>query len=175
MDLKEALLEEHSKAQCDKIVAYINGDRQKFARLMKLFLEGEYRITQRAGWPLSYCIIDHPDLVKPYYGKLLKYLSQRDAHPAVLRNITRLFQHTDIPKRYHGQLMDLCFFFIASGETPVAIRAFSLTILEKMLHSYPEIAQELQLIIEENFNRSTAAFKSRANKVLKEIRRLKAK
>jgi hypothetical protein len=53
MDLLAALTEEHSKAQCNKIVAYIGNDKKKFAELMKLFFEGEYRITQRAAWPMS--------------------------------------------------------------------------------------------------------------------------
>ena len=68
MDLKEALLEEHSKKQCNAIVEYVGNDAKKFAALMELFLHGEYRITQRAGWPLSDCVRRHPALAEPYYN-----------------------------------------------------------------------------------------------------------
>ena len=52
MNLREALLKEHSKKQMLKIVKYIGNDQQRFDELMKLFLESEYRITQRAAWPV---------------------------------------------------------------------------------------------------------------------------
>ena len=39
MDIRQALLEEHSKAQCRKIVNYIGSDKQKFEELMKDFLQ----------------------------------------------------------------------------------------------------------------------------------------
>jgi hypothetical protein len=52
MDLLKLLRAEHSKKQTDRIVDYIGADKDRFALLMKLFLQGEYRITQRAAWPL---------------------------------------------------------------------------------------------------------------------------
>jgi len=39
MDIREALLVEHSKAQCKKIVDYIGADKKKFAEFMRLFWE----------------------------------------------------------------------------------------------------------------------------------------
>ena len=70
MDLESALREERSKAQCNKIVAYIGSDKKKFAELMKIFFEGEYRVTQRAAWPMSYCVRKHPELITPYFQKV---------------------------------------------------------------------------------------------------------
>ncbi|MBS1670911.1 MAG: hypothetical protein JST94_05595 [Bacteroidetes bacterium] len=62
--------------------------------------------------------------------------------------------------------MNACFNFIETPATPVAIKAFSLTILQKLSLQYPEIKQELKLIIEERWEHETAAFKSRARKIL---------
>ena len=39
MNLKEEILKEHSKKQCDAIVKYIGNDKKRFAELMKLFLK----------------------------------------------------------------------------------------------------------------------------------------
>jgi len=55
MDIREALLAEHSKRQTMKIVRYINGDPARFAELMKLFLGDTYRLSQRAAWAVNYC------------------------------------------------------------------------------------------------------------------------
>lgn len=167
MDIQQAILKEHSKAQCNKIVKYIGADRKKFAELMQIFFQGGYRATQRAAWPLSYCANNHPDLVTPYLGKLVALLEKPGVHNAVKRNITRLLQNVQIPVKYHGKVMTTCFKFIADVDTPVAIKAFSLTLLDNLSRLYPEIAKELKLIIEERWNNESPAFKSRARKILK--------
>ena len=65
MDIREALLEEHSKSQRNKIVKYIGTDKKKFAELMRVFFGNENRMTQRAAWPLSYSVAEHPELITP--------------------------------------------------------------------------------------------------------------
>ena len=166
MDLLAALTEEHSKAQCNKIVAYIGNDKKKFAELMKLFFEGEYRITQRAAWPMSYCVRKHPQLINPYFKKLLDKLANPKEGDAVLRNTVRLLQDVEVPEKFHGKLMTLCFDFIQTNETAVAIKAFSLTILKNLSKKYPDIIPEVKTIIEERWDNETAAFRARAKKFL---------
>src|ERR1700704_2181243 len=109
MDLLAALAKEHSKQQCDRIVKYIGDDAKKFAVLMNLFFKGEYRITQRAAWPMSYCVRAHPELIKPYFKPLLDNLGRKDLHVAVARNTLRLLQDVTIPKKFQGRVMNACF------------------------------------------------------------------
>jgi hypothetical protein len=169
MNIKDLLIAEHSKKQTDRIVKYIGADAGRFAVLMKLFFAGEYRITQRAAWPMSYCIQNHPELTKPYFKKLLDFLQKPGVHNAVARNTLRLLQDIDIPEKYQGQLMSICFDYIQDIKTPAAVKAFSLTILENFSKKYPEILPELKTIIEERWPHETSAFKSRAKKILKTI------
>ncbi len=168
MNLKETILQEHSKKHCDKIVHYIGNNKERFAKLMILFFKGEYRVTQRAAWPMSYCVKNHPELIKPYFKKLLDNLKKKNLHDAVLRNTVRLLQEVEIPKKYHGRLMSICFDFIQSNELPAAVKAFSLSILQKLSQQYTEIVPELKLIIEERWEHETAAFRSRGKKILKQ-------
>ena len=63
--------------------------------------------------------------------------------------------------------MDICFHYLSSPNEPVAIKAFSLTILQNLSKQYPEIKNEIKLIIEERWEHETAAFHSRAKKFLK--------
>jgi len=53
MNLRSEILAEHSKAQAAKIVEWIGDSQQRFDELVKLFLHDEYKVMQRAGWPLS--------------------------------------------------------------------------------------------------------------------------
>jgi hypothetical protein len=167
MDLLKLLRAEHSKKQTDRIVVYIGGDKERFAVLMELFFKGEYRITQRAAWPLSYCVRHHPELITPYYRELLDNLGRKDIHAAVARNTVRLLQDVSIPRRWHGRVMSICFDFVADPETPIAVKVFSMTILANLSHDYPEIRGELKAVIESQWDQSTPAFRSRASKILK--------
>ena len=169
MNIRTALLKEHSKKQCDAIVQHVGKDPVRFAELMKCFFEGEYRVTQRAGWPMSYCVEKYPDLIKPYFKKLLSNLTRPDLHDAIPRNTVRLLQHVEIPEKFHGQVMDICFRYISSPAEAVAIKAFSITVLQNLAKKYPEIINEIKLIIEERWDHETIAFKTRAKKLLKEL------
>lgn len=167
MDLLQLLRAEHSKKQTDRIVDYIDADKKRFAQLIELFFKGEYRITQRAAWPLSYCVRRHPGLIVPFFKRLLDNLERKDIHVAVIRNTVRLLQDVSIPRRFQGRVMNTCFEFIQKPETPIAVKVFSLTILSNLSIDYPEIRGELKVIIEEQWERATPAFRSRARKMLK--------
>jgi len=167
MDLHETILTEHSKANCNKIVSWVGNSQPRFDELFDLFLNSEYRVNQRAAWPLSYCVIDHPHFIKKHFSQLIKNLHKPGIHDSVKRNSVRLLQHINIPKKFHGEVMDLCLHYVSSPEEPVAIKAFSLTILQNLSQEYPEIKNELKLIIEDRWPHETAAFRSRAKKFLK--------
>lgn len=166
MNLREAILAEHSKTQTGKIVAWIGHSPKRFDQLMQLFLFDEDLVRQRAGWPLSYCVEKHPQLIHKHFGKLVKNLQKKDLHDAVKRNTLRMLQEIEIPKRYHGPLMNTCFTYIESPAEAVAIKGFSLAVVEKLLPFYPDIKNELKLIIRERWDHETPAFHSRARKIL---------
>jgi hypothetical protein len=167
MDLRETILGEHSKANCTKIVNWVGHSQKRFDELFKLFLKSEYRINQRAAWPLSYCVIDHPAFIPKHFSTLIKNLHKPGIHDSVKRNTVRLLQHIDIPKKFQGDIMDICFRYISSPDEPVAIKAFSLSILQNLSKLYPEIKNEVRLIIEERWEHESAAFRSRAKKFMK--------
>jgi hypothetical protein len=169
MNIKAALLKAHSKKQCSKIVKWVGHDQKRFDELFYLFLHDEYRVIQRAGWPISYCVEDHPDFIQKHFPRLLKNVEKKGIHDAVKRNTVRLLQYVDIPKKFHGQVMDLCFKYISSHTEAVAIKAFSITVLHKLAKQYPEIVNEIKLIFEERWDHETIAFKTRARKLLKEM------
>ena len=169
MDLQQALLTEHSKANCNKIVKWVGHSQKRFDELFYLFLNSEYRINQRAAWPLSYCVIDHPNFISKHFSSLVKNLHKPAIHDSVKRNTVRLLQHINIPKKFHGEIMDICFQYISSPDEPVAIKAFSLSILQNLSKHYPEIKNEIRLVIEERWPYETAAFHSRARKFLKTL------
>lgn len=167
MNLRETILAEHSKANCNKIVNWVGDSQERFDELFNLFLNSEFRVNQRAAWPISYCVINYPKLISRHFSRLIRNLHKPILHDSIKRNTVRLLQHIDIPEKFHGEIMDLCFHYISSPTEAVAIKAFSLSILQNLSKQYPEIRNEVKLIIEERWEYETAAFRSRAKKFLK--------
>ncbi len=168
MNLREEILKEHSKAQCTKIVQWVGNSQQRFNELFSLFLNDGYRVTQRAAWPVSYCVADHPVFIKTNFSKLLKNLQKPNLHDSIKRNSIRLLQHVHIPEKYQGEVMNICFQYVENPAEAVAIKAFSLTVLGNLAKKYPEILPEVKLLIEDQLPHQTAAFKSRAKVFLKQ-------
>jgi hypothetical protein len=166
MNIRQALLEDHSKRHTGTIAAYTGNDTERFGVLMSLFTGGETRLVQRSAWVLSYVIRKHPSLLTPYLAQTIDLLKTPGLPTAVPRNILRVLQDIPLPESVHEPLMDACFRFIADPAAPIAVKAFSLTVLDNLSRTYPEIRGELVTTVQERLPYETAAFRSRARKVL---------
>ena len=172
MDIKEALLEEHSKRQALLIKNYIGKDTQRFAQLMDLFFSEEWRINQRAAYSMNFCVEAYPELVTPYLEELIYNLEKEGNHDAVKRNTVRILQNIDLPEPLLGPAADVCFRLLNNPNEAVAIRVFSMQVLYNICLKEPDLANELMLIIEEYLPYSTAGFKSRGKKILQKLDKL---
>ena len=168
-NLRNEILKEHSKAQCSRIVKWVGDKQLRFDELFNLFLNDEYRVVQRSAWPVSYCVVAHPRFINKHWTALIKNLKKTDIHDAVKRNSIRLLQDMQVPKKYQGEIMNICFKFLETPSEALAVKVFSLTVLGNLARSYPEIIPELKLLIEDQLPHQTAGFKSRAKKVLQQI------
>lgn len=169
MKLKNQLLLEHSKANADLIKEWIGTDEDRFALLVRLFLENEYRVSQRAAMVLGHIHDSFPFLLQPFLPQIIKHLRQPDIHDAVKRNIVRILQNVEIPKEHHGEVADVCFTWLEDPNIAVAIRVFSMSVLWNICQEVPELMPELKATIEDWLDYGSAGFKSRGKKVLKMI------
>ena len=169
MELRSEILKEHSKVQCNRIVKWVGSSQPRFDALFKLFLHDEYRVVQRAAWPVSYCVIAHPKFIEKHWGKLVKNLANPDLPDAVKRNAVRFLQDIEIPEKYHGKILNICFGFLESPSEPLAVKAFSMSVLGNLAKYYPGIIPELKLIVEDQVPHQSIGFKTRARKVFKQI------
>ena len=169
MKIIEVLKKGHSKAITSKIVEYVGHNRLRFRELVSVFLAGPYRITQRAAWPLSMCVIDHPNLIKPHLKAIIKFLDEPGIHDAVKRNTVRLLQFIEIPTSLQGKVVDVCFGFLTNPKEPIAVRVFSMTVLGNLARLHPELKNELRVYIEDHLPYEGPAFRSRGTKLLKSL------
>ena len=169
MNLIDQLQKEHSRKNCDEIVDWVGSHVDRFNQLFQIFLLNDYRLEQRAAWPVSYCVLKHPDFIKNHFTELLKKMKSTGVHDAIKRNGVRLLQDVEIPGKYEGEIIEMCFSFILSPTEAIAIKAFSISVLSKLADKYPELQGELKIAIEDQIGHQTAAFKSRGEKALKKM------
>lgn len=166
MNLREAILKEHSRVHTLELTRWIGNKPERIALLMQLFMEDEYRVVQRAAWIVSYVARAQPALMAPYLPRLVQRLQDPDVHIAVKRNALRIFQEIAVPEALHSDLMNACFDAVADPKEAIAVRAFALGILGKLSLIYPELKNEIDLLIEDELGRApTAAFRSKARQV----------
>ena len=172
MNIREAILAEHSKAQAEKITAWIGHSASRFKTLMQLFLNDEYRVVQRAAWIVSMVAERHPDLIEPYLEEMVERLTLSGQHPAVRRNVVRVLDYMDeIPESVHGPVMNACFDFAADPKEAIAVRAFSITVLGKLARIYPDMIPELKTVLEDMLSHDpTPALVVRVKRVFKELK-----
>jgi hypothetical protein len=174
MDIRQALLVEHSKAQTMLIAQTIGDNETQFAHLMELFLKDEYRITQRAAWVVNEIAEKHPHLIQPYLEPMLHNLLNNKVHDAVARNsikilcsLPNLEKQTD---EVIGLAVDICFRYLEGSSVAVAIKAYSMIALEILCRREPDLKSELALLIEEQMPHQTPAFTGLGKKILKQLK-----
>jgi hypothetical protein len=169
MDLESEILKGHSKRQVVKIAGWIGCNQSRFKQLMELFLNGEPIVTQRSAWIVGYCGEKYPELITPWLPAMLKKMQEKDVHCAVKRNVTRTLQYIEIPPKYLGKVVTICFNELADPSSPIAVRAFSMYVLAKIAKDQPGIINELKLTIEQMLPHATAGLHACSRKVLKQL------
>jgi len=141
--------------------------------LFHLFCSNEYRVAQRAAYAVMICADENPGIIVPFLGKMLKNLQREDLHDAVIRNTVRVMQNIEIPAQHQGAVAQTCFDLLNDRSRPIAIRVFAMTVIFNLSKLYPELRQELRLIIESELDEEVKpAFKSRGIKILKALHKL---
>ena len=167
-EIKSLVEEKHSKEQKDKIVAIVLSDKAYFTALMKCFLHGEYRVCQRAAYPLLDLVKAQPDWFKPYFKKILVKLDDKNNHPAILRNSVRILVEVEVPKNLEMQFLDKAIMYIMDNNLPVAIRAFAITLAGNITKAHPELYEEVKMVVQDQMEYpQKPAFRFRANRLLK--------
>lgn len=170
--LNEQLQLEHSKRQTLRLAGWIGQDHDRLAALLEIFLGKNNLLSQRAAWVLStWAEQAPPHMLDLWLPQMVAKLREPHIHDAVKRNVVRILQHIEIPDDLIDELADSCFGFLADQKEAVAVRVFSMTVLEKICRKIPELQPELRLLLEEHLPHGTAAFKNRGQKILNRLNR----
>jgi hypothetical protein len=171
MDIETEILREHSKRQTVRIAQWIGTNKKRYRLLMDLLLHGEPVVTQRAAWVLISCYEIHPPLIKPWIPALLKKMQEPGVHDALKRNVVGILQCCEIPQSQLGAIATLCFEYLNTPGTPVAIQANAMSVLQRISEREPDLKRELRTSIELMLPYGAGAICSRARKIMKQLDR----
>ncbi|NNC82316.1 MAG: hypothetical protein HKN79_01965 [Flavobacteriales bacterium] len=77
-----------------------------------------------------------------------------------------IFQYSPIPESREALMTDICIAFIRDPKEPIAIRAFSITVLFRIIQNYPELYQEVRAMMEELSEHEKGSIRIRVRKAL---------
>lgn len=167
IEIIEKLKKSQEKIVVDELIQYIGHNPERLKELVDCFLQEDMRTSQVASWPLGKISNSQPDLFRPYHRPLIDALVQKQRHNAIRRNVVRIYQFIEIPEEFEAEIFDICVKFISNANEPIAVKAFSIRVCERIIEKYPELANELIQIIKASINGWGSALENRGNKFLK--------
>jgi hypothetical protein len=160
-----------SKQVAEIVVANIGKNQDLFDETMELVYRDESPISMRAAWVANFVVEKHSFLVKPHIEKLAKILPQAKVD-GVKRLALKMLMDSiyELPEDIFGELADTCFTFAEDPNQAIAVRAFSLDILLKVLETYPEIKPELIAVMESMMPDGSRGLKNKCYKTIKKLK-----
>lgn len=174
MNIESIISTNRSKEKIQEIIDSIIAEPQKLNELMNILKDENLKdIHYRAAWILGYLAPLGSKAFEEYYDFLLKSLKNEEAHPTIIRSITRLFQFITLPEKYHGQIIDISFNILTSEQQELAQRANTMSIIYNYSKLYPDFKQELKYVIQDILEyKKEASIQSRGKKVLKQLNKI---
>ena len=171
MDLESEIFNVRLKRDTVRVARWIGSDPRRFKQLMALFLHGEYRVAQQSAWILGVCYDEYPRLFTPWLPAMVKRMQEPDVHVAVKRNVVRILQCVEIPKALLGTVVSLCFAYINSYDTPIAVKAYSMTVLANAAEREPALRHELKAALDLLLQSPSPGVRSHARMTLERLGR----
>jgi hypothetical protein len=169
MNFEAQLLSELSRKNIDYIIHVVGDNQELFDEILSLMLLNKNPLSPRAAWVLEGSCLKHPFLIQSHLGKIIRDLKTY-THPGTQRNVLKILSRSEIPEKWEGFITDVSFEWLSDPSRPVAIKMYCMVILTNMLTKYPELKDELRVVIENQLHTGSPGFKSRGRKVLSIIK-----
>ncbi|MDO8899340.1 MAG: hypothetical protein Q7V19_16935 [Bacteroidales bacterium] len=127
--------------------------------------------AMRASWLLSHLWDRSPQLLRPFQHELTELLFQTNSD-SVRRNILRILDGMPVNESDMGNLIDVCIQWMLSENHAIAVRCNAMQILFRICQVEPDLSGEVKACILALNDYGSAGFKSRANKIVKQLKAL---
>ena len=167
--MKELLAKKASRANSFQVVSMVANNPARYKELIEIIITNESPYAEKAAWAMNHCYEDGTDFFDDYYSEFTQIIADESYSDSIKRNIVRVLQFKNIPQEYQASIIDSCFNLLTNKKSAVAVKAFSLGVLENMVKLYPELKNELVASIENLLPNASSGLKNRGQKILKRL------
>ncbi|MEZ5072930.1 MAG: hypothetical protein R2751_18780 [Bacteroidales bacterium] len=139
--------------------------------LCSLALEDQDPLSWRAAWILNGADEACPGIDWSFLPEIVESLPHLKS-TGTLREFLRLLTRHPVPEDSQGLLIDRCFHYLAMERYPVAVKVHAMQIVFDHTLLYPELKEELSMVLQDQMAHGTAGFKSRGRKILARLEQM---
>ncbi|WP_053404038.1 hypothetical protein [Persicobacter sp. CCB-QB2] len=160
------------KAAINRWQSQIEENPETISHILTFLSTGDDREKSNAAWISRGFFDNNPQTLPQYLPELISILVKTQ-HIPVERNILGIFQSLNaFPEVLHEDLLNVCLSILEKRNYPTANKIFAMTCLANIIPIYPELASEVIILIEDQWDYGTAGFQNRANKILPRLKSL---
>ncbi len=142
-----------------------------FNKLLDYSFSTDKNLAFKASWTLTKVCDKFPDLIYSFLPSIIEKLDRLENESA-MRSFLRIISLSDMDRisdKYHGILAEHCFTLLKSGFSAIAVKAYSMEILYKLVIKYPEMLNELTATINLLEPEGSAGIIARGRIILKKL------
>lgn len=173
---------DHSRTKRKEISNLVANHPSNIATLMKVAFQVDDPVSCKACWILEFTAKEHLDYLLPNMDTFIRNIGSVHLDPAV-RPIAKIcellmksyFQSKDrktrnaLNEEHLENITSACFDWLI-GNHKVAAQAYSMTSLLLLGRKFPWIHPELRMVLEQNYQNGSAAYKARARMALAKLK-----
>jgi hypothetical protein len=168
-ELHQCLLNNLSQQFTKVLAREAVNDSQLMPQLIDTMFNARHPINWRAAWVVDHIYQYDKSLTTPYIPQFVKGLFQCNNN-GVKRHLLKLVSLGPMEHLEDGNLIDLCFKWLQAVDTPIASRAHCMHIIFRLIAVYPELANELELILPDIIQNGSKGEKNKASRILQKIK-----
>lgn len=149
INIKKEFSANYTLSQVNKVVGQIEYYPDLIKDIREFVFDKDPRKNMRATWLLLHIAFKHPQLIKKEIPTLLRFLDQATNHTGAIRNCVRIFMEIEIPEKFCASIYDRCQLYATNATLPHAVRVFAIYTMANICKRFPELKQELLIIIDE--------------------------
>lgn len=172
MTTKDLILEFHQSRNFKFYTNFFIQNPNHIGEIISFIEKKEkYPFSEYGSWLLTHIVKLDQSCILPFEKQLIDIVLNEVENQSVLRNCMNVLQFLPINSYKESELIDQLISFIKNGKNKVALQVYSMYNLVKFVKKYPELKDELSIIINMFYSERTAAYKAGFNNFLKRIKK----
>lgn len=158
--IEQQLMAELSRRNIDLLTHFAEENSPAVDVLVGLVLSHRPKLAERASWVLEKLSERNPGLLHASLPLLIDNLKQIPSS-STRRTLAKVLSLHTLPEDYEGPVLDFCLTMLEDPKEPVAVKANCMSVVFQLLPKYPDLKNELFLLIEDQLPYQSIGFASR--------------